>query len=383
MKSFNQLVWRNLLEPVVLAALVTWLAIFLAVQRADVTQLLPWTDGIKYAVVLISMFVFLAIFVGKVLQECEAMTPGRWALTCIQLAAAWLVVALSAQGMGPILLIILMADVATSLTRRQLIFFFFCANIPLIMILRQRWGWTEASINTVSFVGFQLFAVMMTVYARRAEAASSELQQVNAHLLATRTLLAESARDQERLRISRELHDVAGHKLTAMKLHMAALRRDDRVRDVEGLEVCAQLTDELLGDIRGVVKQMRAHDGMSLRQAIEQITQAMPKPKAHIDIEADAAVRNALQAEALLRAIQETITNAARHGAAENIWIRLRRNEDRIELDVRDDGRGSAHIRFGSGLSGMRERMEALGGAIQPDLDAKQGFALHAWIPLT
>ena len=109
----------------------------------------------------------------------------------------------------------------------------------------------------------------------------------------------------------------------------------------------------------------------------------MPKPLAHIDIEDNASVANALQAEALLRAVQEAITNSARHGAAENIWIVLRRNGDRIELDVRDDGRGSGEVRFGNGLSGMRERIEALGGALQPEAAAGRGFALHAWIPAT
>jgi signal transduction histidine kinase len=330
-----------------------------------------------------ALIAFELILMGCALREKDDATPLRLVFAGVEIAIAILVCAMSAGNFGPILLIIVMAELATLIPRRQLWAVLVAVNVVVWLIHAQRWGWFNASIAGLSFAGFQLFAVMMITYARRAESASEELKQVNAHLLATRTLLAESARDQERLRISRELHDIAGHKLTAMKLHLLALAREPKLAAVPEVALCAQLADELLGDIREVVRQMRAHDGMSLGRAIEQIAQAMPRPRAHIDVEADASVANALQAEALLRAVQEAITNAARHGAADNIWIVLRRNRDRIELDVRDDGRGTGEVRFGNGLSGMRERIEALGGALQPQPATGRGFSLHAWIPAT
>ncbi|MEL2266475.1 histidine kinase, partial [Klebsiella pneumoniae] len=80
-----------------------------------------------------------------------------------------------------------------------------------------------------------------------------DLARVNADLLATRALLADSARDAERLRLARELHDVAGHKLTAMRLNLRALAADPVLAGREGLVLAEQLSGELLADIRQVV----------------------------------------------------------------------------------------------------------------------------------
>jgi signal transduction histidine kinase len=375
--------WRVLFEPMMIAAHVTLLAVLLTVWRSGVTDLLPFSASAQQALALGSLLLFTLLMVGCALTEKEGCPTLRPLPTLLQILAALVVTSVSKNTVGPVLLIIVMAELAGVLSWQRLAPIFVIVNLAVMYILALRWGWADAGIASLSFGGFQLFAVMTTTYAKRAQSVSAELQQVNAHLLATRTLLAESARDQERLRISRELHDVAGHKLTAMKLHLLALARDPRMQQVAEVGTCAQLADELLGDIREVVKQMRAHDGMSLAAAIEQIAQAMPRPQAHIDVEAEASVGNALQAEALLRAVQEAITNAARHGNAENIWIVLRRRGDRIELDVRDDGRGVGAVRFGNGLSGMRERIEALGGDLQPATSPGRGFALHAWIPAT
>src|SRR3546814_21174463 len=82
-------------------------------------------------------------------------------------------------------------------------------------------------------------------YAAQAQAMSEELRAVNADLLATRELLAESARDNERLRLSRELHDIAGHKLTALKINLAALAREAR-DEAERVRLCARLAAGLL-----------------------------------------------------------------------------------------------------------------------------------------
>lgn len=383
MKASEPSRWLILAEPMMIAAQITWFAVLLTVWRSGVTDLLPFSEFAQRAIALLSLAIFGALMIGCAVVEQQRSAPLRPLASTVQILCALIVCLVPKNTVGPILLIIVMAELAAVLSWRGLLLVFVPVNLIVAAILAQRWGWADAGIATLSFSGFQLFAIMTTRYARRAELVSAELQQVNGHLLATRTLLAESARDQERLRISRELHDVAGHKLTAMKLHLRALARNPALADIPEVDTCAQLADELLGDIREVVRQMRVHDGMNLRQAIEQIAQAMPRPKAHIEVAAEASVSNAMQAEALLRAVQEAITNAARHGHAENIWIVLRRAGDRIELDVRDDGRGSGEIRYGSGLSGMRERIQALGGEIEPERLGAGGFALHAWIPST
>src|SRR3546814_6587710 len=116
-------------------------------------------------------------------------------------------------------------------------------------------------------------------YAAQAQAMSEELRAVNADLLATRELLAESARDNERLRLSRELHDIAGHKLTALKINLAALAREARDDD-ERVRLCARLADELLAEIRGVIEQMRTDDGIRSEEHTSELQSLMRIPYA-------------------------------------------------------------------------------------------------------
>src|SRR5690606_12300134 len=127
-------------------------------------------------------------------------------------------------------------------------------------VYREVWQVGSPLVSTVMHASFQAFAGLTAWFAIGAERARDALATANADLLATRALLAETARDGERLRLSRELHDVAGHKLTALKLNLAALARDPRLAADPQAALCARLADELLADIRGVVAQMRQGD---------------------------------------------------------------------------------------------------------------------------
>jgi signal transduction histidine kinase len=83
----------------------------------------------------------------------------------------------------------------------------------------------------------------------------------------------------------------------------------------------------------------------------------------------------------LLRCAQEIATNAARHAAAENLWIELQQREGVLELRARDDGKGAADVQPGNGLRGMRERLERAGGALTIETRPGHGFALCATLP--
>jgi len=210
---------------------------------------------------------------------------------------------------------------------------------------------------------------------------SERLRAANADLLATRGLLAESARDAERLRVARELHDIAGHKLTALKLNLAVLVRDERLADLPQPRLCERLADELLVDLRRLVERMREDDGLDLRTALNALAAPFPRPRAHIEIAGDARVTTLAQAETVLRAVQEALTNSARHSQAQNLWIVLRREADRLLLDIRDDGRGSGEPVPGNGLAGMRERFDEAGGGLRIERLDTGAVHLLAWLP--
>jgi signal transduction histidine kinase len=243
------------------------------------------------------------------------------------------------------------------------------------------WG-TDRPVYTVAlYAGFQLFALLVARLAVNAERARDQFAEVNAHLLATRSLLEAGARDGERLRLSRELHDVAGHTLTALKLNIElALRLPDDAR-ASRLVAARDLVDALLDDIGAVVGQLRRHDGVDLGPALRTLVERLPGPRIELDIEADLRIADVAQAEAALRCVQEALTNVLRHAVARTVRVGVRREAGAVCIEVRDDGRGRAEVVAGNGLTGMRERIEQAGGRLECETAVGQGFTVRALLP--
>ena len=103
--------------------------------------------------------------------------------------------------------------------------------------------------------------------------------------------------------------------------------------------------------------------------------------RVEIDVAPEVRGVSVATAEVLLRCAQESITNALRHGAAQRISVKLTRIAKSVQLSVRDDGRGSASLTPGNGLTGMRERVEALGGELGLDSSPRSGTEVCISIP--
>lgn len=371
---------RQIFEPLNIAAYLAWAVIAFSLWTSDErTSLVPEPFFLPVAVSL-----HLAFLVCFLACQGRDITPTHrlpQALSLAQLLIGLLLTAMVRYSVTPVLMVIATAQLVAAFRPPQLLAILGLANVLLFAIAAWIWKADQPILFAVSYLSFQLFAGMMTSYALRAERISLELAQANAALLATRSLLAESARDSERLRLSRELHDVTGHKLTALKLNLAALARDPALREVEAVPRCAQLADELLADIRGVVRQMRVDEGLDLRRAIEALAAPFPRPVLRLELADDARVDGLGQAEAVLRTVQEALTNSARHSQAETLWVVLRRDDTGLALDIRDDGRGGSELQFGNGLSGMRERLQSLGGDLQVEQPATGGLRLLATLP--
>lgn len=369
----------QLFSPLNLAAFLAWAGTGAEVWFGPVRGTGLLAEPALTPTVLAMHTLFLALFVACLPLRS---TRGKQALVWLQLALVLALLLCSRFGSAPVLLIVAVSQLAMLASPRQLALAFVASNGAFLLILQQAWHAGAPVLTVVLYASFQLFAILTSWYARSAQDSLARLATVNAELLATRSLLAESVRDSERLRLSRELHDVSGHKLTALKLNLAALARDPALAGVTTVSTCAALADELLGDIRGVVQQMRLHDGLDLRQALAAMAAPFPRPTVHLQLTDDARVADVAQAEALLRMAQEALTNAVRHGDADNLWIALRREPDGVILDVRDDGRGTDTLNFGNGLSGMRERLDALGGALRVERADGGGMRLSAWLPV-
>jgi signal transduction histidine kinase len=372
--------WDGVLAPWNLATYVMWLAV--TIHAIDWTALAngsaPAWVGTGCLVAAIALFAMATRENSKdpsALRRSVRLIVGEGVAI---VAASWLM----REGLLSILLTIVAAQLYARTHRvNLLIAVMACLDVATVLSWLPLGVWTEALMIFLPVTG-QAFAAALVHYAGSLERARDELARVNAELLATRALLDESARGQERLKLSRELHDVAGHKLTALKLILSRLARDAQVGGREEMTTAAHLAEELLTDVRAVVTELRKHDGIDVRAGLEAMTARISGVRFVIDIPETARASSVETAEALLRCAQEGITNALRHGAPTTITIECRRQDDHVELRVRDDGLRAPRIRFGNGLTGMRERIEGVGGRLQVGAAAERGVELVASVPM-
>ena len=121
---------------------------------------------------------------------------------------------------------------------------------------------------------------------------------------------------------------------------------------------------------------------MNLTESVRALAVQPVGARVHLDVPDVLTVDGTPRAEAILRAVQEILTNTARHAAASNLWIRLEPSGDGVMLHARDDGRGASDGSRGNGLRGMQERYEQHGGRVDVRTSVGQGFEIHAFMPV-
>ncbi len=240
----------------------------------------------------------------------------------------------------------------------------------------------EALVQTMLYLGFEIFALFSTQAALSEAAARARVVQVNAELRATQELLAESSRMNERVRIARELHDVIGHNLTALSLNLEVASHVTEGKALRHVQTSQELAKTLLGEVRSVVSSMREPLVLDIAGALKLLTRDIPTLAVHLEVAPDLFLDDPQRAQVILRCAQEIITNTVRHAEAANLWLAVARSEAGITLSARDDGRGALLFRGGNGLRGMRERLEALGGRLELSPNPGHGFALTALVPV-
>lgn len=200
----------------------------------------------------------------------------------------------------------------------------------------------------------------------------------------------QAAREDERARLARDLHDELGSLLTSAKLDAARLRSRLALAPPETLERLAHLVstlDSVISLKRRITEDLRpsalAHLG--LVAALEIAAREFARCSG-IEVHCELApVRLDARAElAVYRLVQEALNNVAKHAAARQVWLRLGERDDRVELGVRDDGSGFDPHGVGPssyGLLGMRLRAEAERGWVSVQSAPGQGTQLSASLP--
>ncbi|HJU75257.1 MAG TPA: sensor histidine kinase, partial [Gemmatimonadaceae bacterium] len=227
------------------------------------------------------------------------------------------------------------------------------------------------------------------------------LARLNANLVARmRELERLSARmvqqhEDERRRVSLELHDQTAQVWAAVKLHLGSLREDAPEPLVSRLDRVLALVDEGIRSIRSVTVHLRPPllDELGLVPALRALVRGFSDQSGlAIEFHAPAAIP-AVSNEAglaLFRALQEGLANVVRHSGATAVLVRLTAQDQGLTLTVEDNGRGfgtrrvsdGAPEHVGGGLSGMRERIAALHGTVTVESPPNAGASLVVRVPL-
>lgn len=260
-------------------------------------------------------------------------------------------------------------------------------------------GFAGTLIVCASFTVFLgLFAALMVRYrerlidyqteAARLDGLVDRLTRANLRYQEYAKSVEESSTESERKRITRDIHDIVGYTLTNNITMMEAITDMMRINPLgvaHLVDVARQNAQEGLARAREALHQLRREDfGYPRgREAVERLLKVFEHATgvrtefAYSDVAWDFAED---VDSALYHIVQESLMNSFRHGKASVIRLFLSREGGRIVLRIRDNGTGTDGIVEGIGLSGMRERMEKLGGALNAG-NAPGGFDVIAAVP--
>jgi signal transduction histidine kinase len=205
--------------------------------------------------------------------------------------------------------------------------------------------------------------------------------RANAELRGAQTMLAETARIEERLKISRELHDSVGHYLTSLNLQLEIISNVAGTDAQKSLERARLLVRLLLAEVREAASDWRLERSEALPAAIRELCEGVSGLDIKLDLATDLPPANPGTSHALFRIVQESLTNTLRHakGARTFSVILGRASSGGFELRISDDGAGTLRMKPGSGIQGMRDRVRELAGTL--DIESSGGFRIHVTLP--
>ncbi|MBS4201626.1 sensor histidine kinase [Bacillus sp. FJAT-49732] len=192
---------------------------------------------------------------------------------------------------------------------------------------------------------------------------------------------------QERNRISREIHDTVGHKMTALLVQLQVAKELQNIqpeKSEQTILICEELARNALQELRLSVRTLKDENRsfIATTRKILNDYQDMTGLKSSFHLKGDASqIPTSVQLD-LTRIIQESITNAVRHGKATECNVSIEVSDLTIEALIKDNGTGSPEVSPGFGLKNMRERVYEHGGQITFESNPKEGFMVKMSLPL-
>lgn len=243
------------------------------------------------------------------------------------------------------------------------------------------WNSASALVETLLWSTFHLFSLLINYSLKREQQQKERAMAINQELKSTQALLQEAAKQDERLRIARDLHDSLGHQLTALSIQLDVLRRSCPPQQQEQVQSSYNLAQELLESIRTAVSDLRDDHNIDIAAALKTLVEDLPGIAVELDWPEHIELQSLQQAQALFSCVQEAATNAMKHSQATSLQIKARAQNQQIEVWVKDNGPCSQTIAPGNGFKGMAERMAAINGGFDWQADS-DGMIVHLNAPL-
>lgn len=254
------------------------------------------------------------------------------------------------------------------------------------------------SLNEMAFIVFLIFTIqgqidentkIKELYAKLFQTAE-ELKVVNIQLQDYAAKSEQMAKTRERNRLAREIHDTIGHALTGITTGLEAcnelIGRDIEKTKLQLMKITALAKKGLL-DVRRSVSELRpdALERFSLLSALQKLTDDINEctnTRVVLTVAGNELKLNADEEATVYRVIQEGITNAVRHGRAQEIAVHLCFSGNCLDVQIRDDGNCNGPVVEGFGLKYIRERVETLAGDVSFGPEPPHGFKIGVRIPV-
>lgn len=255
---------------------------------------------------------------------------------------------------------------------------------------------TIVSVNMVLFIIYCISVIqnqrgtideVNTLYEKLSKA-NEDLRVANEQLKEYSKITEKMGETRERNRLAREIHDTLGHTLTGILAGLDACLTTIEISPQETkkqLEMISEVTRRGINEVRRSVNKLRpdALERLNLESAIRKmIMDVESMANTHVTFESKVANLkfDADEEDTIYRVIQESLTNAIRHGKATQVWIQIDSMDGEIILTIKDNGIGCPVMKKGFGTRHIVERIQMLHGNVE--FDGTNGFTVTARIPI-
>lgn len=285
----------------------------------------------------------------------------------------------------------------------------FCSIIFLVLWISTMFYWWKESgtvdiLDNIISTSFVVYGAVVGDLIRKLLAARETMNQQFEELHISHNALSEAHAQlqnyskqveelttiRERNRIAREIHDTVGHKMTALLVQLElskALLKLDIEKSEETMVVCENLARDALQEIRLSVRTLHhdEDDQLPMIPTIRKLLADFYKTtqlESVFEVSGDPAIIPISLQPTMIRIIQESLTNAKRHGAASTYLLKIECTKDEISMFTKDNGKGAHSIQPGFGLINMKERIEEHGGTVIFESVVGEGFQMNVSFPL-